>query len=122
MRVKSAGAQRRQRRKRVLAKAKGFRGRRKNTIRRGAEAVERALKNATIHRKQRKRDFRKLWIARINAAARLNDISYSRLMAGLKRGGVEIDRKILAEIAWYDPQGFTAIVDVARGAETKAAN
>ncbi len=115
MRTKGAGAQRRQRRKRILAMAKGYRGRRKNTIRRGVEAVERSLKNATIHRKQRKREFRKLWIARINAAARQNGISYSRLVSGLKRAGVEIDRKILAEIAWHDPQGFTAIVDVARG-------
>lgn len=122
MRVKSAGAQRKRRRKRILKLAKGFRGRRKNTIRRGMEAVERSLKNSTIHRKQRKRDFRKLWIARINAAARQNDISYSRFMSGLKKAGVEIDRKILAEIAWHDPEGFAGIVEVARGEESASAS
>lgn len=122
MRVKGAGAQRRRRRKRILDFAKGFRGRRKNTIRRGMEAVDRALKNATIDRKRRKRDFRKLWITRINAAARLNGISYSRLISGLKKAEVVIDRKILAEIAWHDPEGFAAIVDIARGAEESAAS
>ena len=114
MRVKSAGAQRRQRRKRVLAFAKGFRGRRKNTIRRGMEAVEHALRRATIDRKKRKRDFRRLWIARINAAARMNEMSYSRLISLLKTAGVTLDRKVMAEIAWHDPAGFAAIVDVAR--------
>jgi len=110
MRVKSAGAQRRQRRKRILKAAEGFRGRRKNTIRRGQEAVDHARKFATRDRKQRKRQFRALWIARINAAARLNGTTYSTLIAGLKKAGVIVDRKILAEIAYDDPTGFAAVV------------
>jgi large subunit ribosomal protein L20 len=121
MRVKSAGPQRRQRRKRILKFAKGFRGRRKNTIRRGMEAVERSLKNATAHRKVRKRDFRKLWIARINAAARLSGVSYSRFINGLKQAGVNLDRKVLAEIAWHDPAGFAAIADLAKQASARQA-
>ena len=116
MRVKGAGPRRTHRRKRILKLAEGFRGRRKNTIRRGKEAVERALAYATRDRKQRKRHFRRLWIARINAAARQNGMSYSRLVSGLKKAGVTLDRKVLAEIAYTDPATFAAVVDVAKAA------
>jgi large subunit ribosomal protein L20 len=114
MRVKSAGPARTQRRKRILKRAKGFRGRRKNTIRRGMEAVEHALAYSTRDRKVRKRQFRRLWIARINAAARANGVSYSRLVHGLKLAGVTLDRKVLAEIAYYDAATFGAVVEAAK--------
>lgn len=113
MRVKR-GFKARRRRNRVLKLAKGFRGRRKNTYRRANEAVERALDYATRDRKQRKRDFRRLWIVRINAAARQNGVSYSRLIEGLTKAGSQLDRKVLADIALFDPQGFAAIVAAAR--------
>lgn len=113
MRVKR-GFKARRRRNRVLKLAKGFRGRRKNCFRRANQAVERALDFATRDRKQRKRDFRRLWIVRINAAARQNDMSYSRLIAGLRRANVAIDRKILADVALFDPKGFAAVVATAR--------
>lgn len=113
MRVKR-GFKARQRRNRVLKQAKGFRGRRKNTYRRAVEAVERAMRQSTRDRMNRKRSFRRLWIVRINAAARQNGISYSRLMDGLKKAGCELDRKVLADIALFDPKGFTAIVETAR--------
>jgi len=116
MRVKGSGPRRTRRRKRILKLAEGFRGRRKNTIRRGKEAVERALAYATRDRKQRKRHFRRLWIARINAAARQNGMSYSRLVSALKKAGVTLDRKVLAEIAYADPATFAAVVDVAKAA------
>ncbi len=121
MRVKSGGPHRRQRRKSILKLAKGFRGRRKNTFRRGVEAVDHALQNATIHRKQKKRNFRRLWIARINAAARENGISYSRFMSGLKQAGVQLDRKVLAELAWHDPKGFASLVDLVKSNESAKA-
>lgn len=114
MRVKR-GFKARRRRNRVLKQAKGFRGRRKNTFRRAVEAVERAMDQATRDRKQRKRDFRRLWIVRINAAARQNDMSYSRLIDGMNKAGCIIDRKVLADIALFDPKGFAAVVEVARG-------
>jgi large subunit ribosomal protein L20 len=113
MRVKK-GFKARRRRNRVLKLAKGFRGRRKNCYRRANQAVERALDFATRDRKQRKRDFRRLWIVRINAAARQNDMSYSRLIAGLRKANVAIDRKILADVALFDPKGFAAVVAAAR--------
>lgn len=113
MRVKRGFVARR-RRNRVLEFAKGFRGRRKNTYRRAVEAVDRALRQATRDRKTRKRNFRRLWIVRINAAARMNGISYSRLMAGLRKAGCQLDRKVLADIALFDPQGFAAVVAAAR--------
>lgn len=116
MRVKGSGPRRLKRRKRLLKLAEGFRGRRKSCKRRGGEAVERALKYATRDRKVRKREFRRLWIARINAAARQNGMSYSRLISGLKKAGVTLDRKVLAEIAYYDPAGFAAVVETARAA------
>lgn len=113
MRVKK-GVKARRRRNQVLKLAKGYLGRRKNCYRRANQAVERALDFATRDRRQKRRDFRKLWIARINAAARLNDTSYSRLIDGLTKNGVAIDRKIMADIAIFDPAGFSAIVAASR--------
>ena len=113
MRVKR-GFKARRRRNRVLKLAKGFRGRRKNTYKRANEAVERALDYATRDRRQKKRDFRRLWIVRINAGARQNGLSYSRLIAGLTKASCALDRKVLADIALFDPKGFAAIVAAAR--------
>jgi len=113
MRVKK-GFKARRRRNRVLKLAKGFRGRRKNTYRRANEAVERAMDYATRDRRVKRREFRRLWIVRINAAARQNGISYSRLIAGLNKAGSKLDRKVLADIALFDPQGFAAVVAAAR--------
>jgi large subunit ribosomal protein L20 len=115
MRVKR-GFKARRRRNRVLKLAKGFRGRRKNCYKRANQAVERALDFATRDRRVRKREFRALWIVRINAAARQVGLSYSRLIDKLARAGVEIDRKIMAELAVLDPKGFEAIADVAKSA------
>ena len=106
----------RERRRRRLERAKGFRGNRSKTFRIATEAVDRALRLSTIHRKQKKRDFRQLWIARINAATRAEGISYSAFMAGLIRAGVTPNRKMLSEIAIQDPAGFKAIVDIAKKA------
>ena len=113
MRVKK-GFKARRRRNRVLKLAKGFRGRRKNTYKRANEAVERALDYATRDRRQKKRDFRRLWIVRINAGARINGMSYSKLINGLSKAECQLDRKVLADIALFDPQGFAAIVAAAR--------
>ncbi len=106
----------RERRRRRLERAKGFRGNRSKTFRIATEAVDRALRLSTIHRKQKKRDFRKLWIARINAASRAEGMSYSAFMAGLIKAGVTLNRKMLSEIAIQDPAGFKAIVDIAKKA------
>jgi len=108
MRVKR-GYKARQRRKKVLKLAKGYRGGRSKLYRTAADAVDKALMYAYRDRRQRKRDFRRLWIARINAAARMNDLSYSKFMHGLKQAGVELDRKVLAELAVSDPSGFAQI-------------
>jgi large subunit ribosomal protein L20 len=113
MRVKK-GVKARRRRNSILKLAKGFRGRRKNCYKRANQAVERALDYATRDRRQKRRDFRKLWIVRINAAARLNGISYSRLIAGMAKKGVAIDRKIMADLAVFDPAGFSAVVAAAK--------
>ncbi len=113
MRIKK-GVKARRRRNSILKLAKGFRGRRKNCYKRANQAVERALDYATRDRRQKRRDFRKLWIVRINAAARLNGISYSRLIAGMAKKGVAIDRKIMADLAVFDPAGFTAVVAAAK--------
>ncbi len=113
MRVKK-GFKARRRRNRVLKLAKGFRGRRKNCYRRANQAVERALDYSTRHRRLRRREFRALWIARVNAAARLNGSTYSRLVAGLKNAGVQLDRKILAELALVAPGDFAAVVKAAQ--------
>ncbi len=98
------------RRKKVLKRAKGYFGGRSKLHGVAMEAVEKAAKYAYRDRRQRKREFRALWIARINAAARQNGLSYSRLMAGLKAAEVDIDRKVLAQLALDDPQGFSALV------------
>ena len=104
------------RHKKVLAKAKGFRGRRGNVYRIAKQAVMRAGQYAYRDRRQKKRDFRALWIVRINAAAKLNGISYSQFVHGLKLAGIELDRKILADIAVHDPAGFTSLVEQAKAA------
>ena len=96
----------RERRRKIFTLAKGYRGKRKNSVRLGTEAVDRAGRYAYRDRRMRKRDFRRLWIVRINAAAHLNGLSYSTLMNGLKRLAVEIDRKQLAEMAVNDPGAF----------------
>ncbi|MGD2270196.1 MAG: 50S ribosomal protein L20 [Desulfobacterales bacterium] len=112
MRIKR-GYKARRRRKKVLKLAKGYRGGRSKLYRTAADAVDKALMYAYRDRKVRKRDFRQLWIARINAAARLHDLSYSRFMHGLKLANVELDRKVLAELAISDPSGFAKIADLA---------
>ena len=115
MRVKR-GFKARRRRKKILKLAKGYRGGRSKLYRTAADAVDKALQYAYRDRRTRKRDFRRLWIARINAGARINDLSYSRLINGLKRAGVEIDRKILAELAVSDPKVFSELAVMAAGA------
>jgi large subunit ribosomal protein L20 len=115
MRVKR-GFKARRRHKKVLMLAKGFRGGRSKLYRTAADVVDRALNYAYRDRRVRKRDFRRLWIARINAAARLNDLSYSRFISGLKNAGVVIDRKILAELAVSDSSAFSHLAAVATGA------
>lgn len=112
MRVKR-GFKARQRRKKVLQLARGYRGGRSKLYRTAADAVDKALTYAYRDRKARKRDFRKLWITRINAAARLNNLSYSKFMHGLKCAGVGLDRKVLAELAVSDPAGFSKIATLA---------
>ena len=100
--------------KRVLKLAKGYRGARSKQYRVAKQSVMRALEESYKGRKQRKRQFRQLWIARINAAARMNDISYSKLMHGLKLAGVDINRKMLSEMAISDAEGFAKLVEVAK--------
>ena len=113
MRVKR-GVKARRRRNRVLKLAKGFRGRRKNAYRRANQAVERALNYSTRDRRRRRREFRSLWIVRINAAARLNGTTYSRLVGAMGKAGVALDRKVLAEIALALPADFAAVVRAAQ--------
>jgi large subunit ribosomal protein L20 len=112
MRIKR-GFKARRRRNKILKLAKGFRGGRSKLIRTAADAVDKALMYAYRDRRQRKRDFRRLWIARINAAARMNDTTYSRLINGLKKAEVALDRKVLAELAISDPAGFAQIAALA---------
>ncbi|MCD8068352.1 MAG: 50S ribosomal protein L20 [Lachnospiraceae bacterium] len=99
---------------RVLKLAKGYRGARSKQYRVAKQSVMRALASSYAGRKQRKREFRQLWIARINAAARLNDLSYSKFMHGLKLAEIDINRKMLAEMAVNDPEGFTALTQIAK--------
>ncbi len=113
-RARGAPASRR-RRKKVLKAAKGYRGARSKLIRTARETVQRAGQYAYRDRRARKGDMRRLWIIRINAGARLHGLSYSRLMYGLKEANVEIDRKMLAEMATNDADGFARLVDVAKG-------
>ena len=101
---------------RVLKLAKGYRGARSKQYRVAKQSVMRALASAYAGRKQRKRDFRKLWIARINAAARLNGMNYSNFMHGLKAANVDINRKVLADIAVNDPEGFKTLAETAKAA------
>jgi len=108
------GFKARHRRNKVLKLAKGYRGAISKLFRSATEAVDRALNYAFRDRRVKKRDFRSLWITRINAAARINGLSYSKLIHGLKLAMVEIDRKVMAELAVSDPKGFAAIADVAK--------
>ena len=108
------GFKARHRRNKVWKLAKGYRGARSKLFRSATEAVDRALNYAFRDRRVKKRDFRSLWITRINAAARINGLSYSKLIHGLKLAKVEIDRKVMADLAVSDPKGFTAIAAVAK--------
>ena len=115
MRVKRGLASHR-RHKKYLSAAKGFRGGRSRLYRTAREAVERSLQYAFIGRKNRKRDFRTLWILRINAGARLSGLSYSRFMHGLKLAGIELNRKVLADLAVYQKDDFAKVVDLDKAA------
>lgn len=108
------GFKARRRRNKILKLAKGYRGARGKLFRSATEAVDRALNYAFRDRKVKKRDFRALWIARINAAARENGLSYSRLVHGLKKAEIGLDRKILAQLAVSDPRGFSAVIEKAK--------
>ncbi len=108
------GFKARQRRNKVLKLAKGYRGARSKLFRSATEAVDRALNYAFRDRRVKKRDFRALWITRINAAARINGLSYSKLIHGLKQAKVEIDRKVMADLAVSDPRGFAEIASLAK--------
>ena len=120
MRVKR-GVKARRRRNKVLKLAKGFRGRSKNTIRQATQRVEKSLQYAYRDRLNRKRDFRKLWVTRINAAARINGISYSRLINGLNNAGVELDRKILADLGASEPEAFAVVAELAKSSASSPA-
>jgi len=113
-RVKT-GNKRRQKRKKILKLAKGFRGGRKNLRRTAMDAVDKALNYAYAHRRTRKRQFRQLWIARINAAARIHGMTYSRLIHGLNQAGVQLNRKVLADLAVNDETAFAEVVSIAKG-------
>ena len=110
------GMKARRRHNRVLKLAKGYRGARSKQYRIAKQSVMRALNSSYAGRKQRKREFRKLWITRINAAARMNGLSYSKFMHGLKLAEVDINRKMLSETAIHDPAAFTALCETAKGA------
>ncbi len=110
------GIRTRARHKKVLKQAKGYFGKKSKLFKVANQQVLKSGNYAYRDRRQKKRDFRKLWIARINAAARLNGMSYSRFMDGLKKSGVELDRKVLSDIAITDPKGFTALVEKAKAA------
>jgi len=101
-------------RKRVLKKAEGYQGARGRLLRSARQAVDRALRYAYRDRRVRKREFRRLWIVRINAAAKTHDITYSRFMAGLRKANVTLDRKVLADIAVHDAEGFADLVQIAK--------
>ncbi|MDN5348110.1 MAG: large subunit ribosomal protein [Clostridia bacterium] len=108
------GVTKRRRHKKILKLAKGYFGAKSKLFRPANEQVMKSLAYAYTHRRKRKGDFRKLWIARINAAARMNGLTYSRLINGLKQAGVEINRKMLAEMAVRDQAGFSQLVEVAK--------
>ena len=107
------------RHKKVIDAAKGYRGRRKNTFRIANQAVERAGQYAYVGRKLKKRQYRALWIQRINAGTRAHGISYSRFMNGLKNAGIELDRKVLADMAANEPEAFAVLVEAAKGAASQ---
>ena len=113
------GLNAKKRHKRVLKLAKGYRGARSKQYRIAKQSVMRALTSSYAGRKERKRQFRQLWIARINAAARINGLSYSKFMYGLKLAGVEMNRKILADLAVNDAASFTALAETAKNALSK---
>jgi len=115
-RIKRAVNAQKKRRK-VMKLSKGYFGAKSKQYRAASEQVRRSLRYAFVGRKQKKRDFRKLWIARINAAARMNGLSYSRMINGLKVAGIDINRKMLSEIAISDPQAFTALAEKAKAAK-----
>ncbi|MBN2703697.1 MAG: 50S ribosomal protein L20 [Pontiellaceae bacterium] len=104
----------RRRRNNRLKLAKGFRGARSKLFRQATEAVDRAQAMAYVHRKVKKRSFRRLWIVRVNAACRMNGISYSRFIDGCAKAGINLNRKMLSEIAIHDPAGFTKVVETAK--------
>lgn len=108
------GMNARKKHNRVLKLAKGYRGARSKQYRVAKQSVMRALASSYVGRKERKRQFRQLWIARINAAARMNGVSYSKFMYGLKNAGVEINRKMLAEMAVNDAEGFKSLAELAK--------
>jgi large subunit ribosomal protein L20 len=110
----------RKKRRKVLAQAKGYWGLKKSSYRYAKEQVEHSLAYAYRDRKNKKRTFRRLWIMRINAGARANGLSYNQFIAGLKEAGIELDRKVLAELAVHDPQAFGAIAEQAKSALEKA--
>ena len=110
------GVTARRRHKKILKQAKGYYHARRKVFRVAKQAVTKALQYAYIGRKQKKRNFRSLWITRINAAARVNGMSYSRFMNGLMKAGITLDRKVLADIAVHDPAGFAALAEKAKGA------
>ncbi|MGY0559161.1 MULTISPECIES: 50S ribosomal protein L20 [unclassified Luteimonas] len=110
------GVQARRRHKKVLSQAKGYYNARRKVFRVANQAVIKAQQYAYIHRKHKKRNFRSLWIVRINAAARINGLSYSRFMNGLGKAGITLDRKVLADIAVHDASGFAALAEKAKGA------
>ena len=103
------GVTARKRHKKVIKQAKGFYGQKSRNFKAANPAVMRALRSAYVGRKNKKREYRRLWIARINAAARANGISYSKFMNGLKKSGIEMNRKMLSEMAIYDPAGFAVL-------------
>ncbi|MCO5135657.1 MAG: 50S ribosomal protein L20 [Phyllobacteriaceae bacterium] len=102
--------------KKVLKAAKGFRGRRKNTIRAASQAVDKSMQYATRDRRAKKRNFRALWVQRLNAAARENGLTYSRLIDGLNKAGIEIDRKVLSDMAIHEADAFAAVCGKAKQA------
>ncbi len=114
------GPKRAQKRRKILKLAKGYYGARSKAHRVAKEAVERAGAFAYRDRRQKKRQFRRLWVARVNAAARANGLTYSRLIDGLKKAGSDLDRKMLADLAVRDPRAFARVVEVAREALEKA--
>ncbi|MBQ7303495.1 MAG: 50S ribosomal protein L20 [Alphaproteobacteria bacterium] len=113
------GVTARARHKKIFDMAKGYRGRNKNVFRVAVEKVEKGLQYAYRDRRAKKRSFRALWIQRINAATRLHDMTYSRFISGLNKAGIELDRKVLADIALKEPQAFAKLVDSAKAALNK---